>query len=435
VLIWRSAAGIAVTHPLNGPLARALQFSAFFCFTCIVCRSQAHDVVCSNGFGSFDAKSPGGVTVSVGAIKNAELAQRACQAKFTWGDQDLLVEPRASQVDVDVMGVDLGVGPQVVALQIKKSDLDSLMKYEIYSLTKPPRPLRTITGGDFFRAADTDLDGHIEIWTSDAGAVDGFESLPLSALDFAPPIVLRFEHKRLMDVSSEFQSQFDRQIATVRAQLDAQRLSDFKNSDGKLSIISHLTMDESHRLRITKIKVLEIVWCYLYSGREQDAWHALADMWPSADFDRIRAAILNARDHGIRSEVDGVSGGSSHSRRKRQVMIYDRVTDSQPNNQVHEEDETGGSEDHMRAFQADTYPQPILFRRPPPPEGLPAAVLTAEVAVNMVIDAAGKVWSIKIEGKPDKDLVDASSKWKFVPALKNGNPVASRLRLGVKPFQ
>jgi hypothetical protein len=64
-------------------------------------------------------------------------------------------------------------------------------------------------------------------------------------------------------------------------------LSDFKNSDGQLSTLSPPKMEELHRLRMTKIKVLEIVWCYLYSGREQDAWRALADMWPAADFDRF----------------------------------------------------------------------------------------------------------------------------------------------------
>ncbi len=429
------AAGISVAHPLNGRFASTILSSAILCTICIASSSQAQDVVCSNGFGSFDAKSPTGVAVSVGAVRDAEFARRACQARFTWSGQDLVVEHGASQVDVDMMDVDLGLGSQVVAFQIKQSTFDPLMKYEIYSLAKPPSKLRTITGGDFFRAADTNLDGRIEIWTSDAAAVDGFENLPLSALDFAPPVVLRFEHRRLIDVGSEFPVQFDRKINTVKAQLDSQQLSNFKNSDGKLSNTSPAAIDALHELRRTKIKVLEIVWCYLYSGREEDAWHALADMWPPADFDRIRTAILNAREHGIRSQVDGVSSGSSHPRRRGKVMIYDRVTATQSDGQMHVEDETGGSGDHMRAYEVDTSPQPIVFRRPPPPQGVSPATFNAEVAVNLVIDAAGKVWSIKTEGNTDKDLIDASAQWKFVPALKNGNPVASRLRLGVTPFQ
>jgi hypothetical protein len=311
------------------------------------------------------------------------------------------------------------------------------MRYEIYSLTKPPRKLRTITGGDFYRAADTNLDGQIEIWTSDAGAVNGFEGLPLSALDFAPPIALRFDRQKLIDVSSEFQPQFDRKIAAVRAQLDAQELSAFKNTDGKLSSMSPLTMTELHGLAATKIRVLEIVWCYLYSGREQEAWRALADMWPADDFDRIRQSILDARERGIRSEVDGVSRPSSGSRRKKQVMIYDRLTESivPGGGPVPVVNETGGPDDKMRAFEIDTQPLPIFQRRPPPPAGAPADSLNVEVVVNMVIDSAGKVWSIKTEGKPDQDLIDASAEWKFVPGLKNGRPVACRLRLGLVPFR
>jgi hypothetical protein len=87
----------------------------------------------------------------------------------------------------------LGLGSPVVALEVKRSSADPLMEYDIYSLKEPPQKLRTITGGDFFRAAATDLNGRIEIWTADAGAIDNFENLPLSTFDFAPMIVLRFE--------------------------------------------------------------------------------------------------------------------------------------------------------------------------------------------------------------------------------------------------
>ena len=89
----------------------------------------------------------------------------------------------------------------------------------------------------------------------------------------------------------------------------------------------------------------------------------------------------------------------------------------------------------MKMSEADTLPQAIFFRRPPPPDNAPAADLNKEIVVDMVIDSAGKVWSIKTVGEPDKDLIGASTRWKFVPALRLGCPVASRLRLGVTPFQ
>jgi hypothetical protein len=335
-----------------------------------------------------------------------------------------VVEPEASQVDIDVLGADLGLGTPVVAFQMKKSNADWRMAYQIYSLQKPPRLLRTIAGGDFFSAADTDLDGRIEIWTGDAQAVDGFENLSLGEFDFVPTIVLRFEDRRLMDVSSEFRAHFDHQIAHLRAHLDSQELSDFKNSDGKLPAMSALPVEQLHRLRITKIKVLEIVWAYLYSGREQDAWQALAEMWPPSDLERIHASVLNARTRGVRSQIDGTSAGTSRFHWKKFAYIYETVGDA-----------GGDSTDtSVVSLRADTNPEPILLRRPPPP-GIQEAVPKSEESVDLVIDAAGKVRSAKTVGAADQELISAAADWKFIPAFKDSRAVATRLRFAVVPLR
>ena len=118
-----------------------------FCVIAYVHWSPAQDAVCSGGFGSFTARSSTGVTVSVGAKRNLEFAGRTCTANLAWAKQDLLVAPDAWQVDVDAMGIDLGLGSLVIAFQTKGTDLDRLQKYEIYSLKKNPRLLRTIVGG------------------------------------------------------------------------------------------------------------------------------------------------------------------------------------------------------------------------------------------------------------------------------------------------
>src|SRR5258708_17502613 len=177
------------------------------------------------------------------------------------------------------------------------------MAYQIYSLQKPPRLLRTITGGGFFNASDKDLDGRVEIWTDDAAAVDGFENTVVSEFDFTPTLVLRFEHGRLLDVGSEFRPYFEKEIAKLRAELDSQNLRDFRDSDGRLASVAYLSAQRIHQLRGVKIKVLEIVWAYLYSGREPEAWRSLEDMWPASDVERIRAAISGVRAHGIHSQV------------------------------------------------------------------------------------------------------------------------------------
>jgi hypothetical protein len=396
----------------------------------LLCRGQ--NMVCSAGFGSFVSDSTTGVAVSVGALKEIALARRACEAKLKWDKHEMLLVPDAWQVDVDLMNVDLGFGSPVAALQIKEAELDPLMTYEIYSLSKPPRKLRTITGGDSFRAEDTNLNGQIEIWTHDAAAVNGFEGMPVSAFDFPPAMALRFENRRLIDVSSEFPSRFDRQIATLRTQLDAHALSKFKNSDGKLSSLSHVSVDELTGVLNTKIRVLEIVWSYLYSGREQEAWHTLDDLWPATDSDRIRTAILDARARGIRKQVDGVSSLSAPARRRKQAMIYDSLSETTQKGVVND---TGGPDDKMKIFQIDTQAQAIFLRRPAPPADVPAASVNKAVLVDLVIDSAGKIWSIKTVGEPNKDIIAASAEWKFVPGLKSGRPVASRLRLEVAPFQ
>jgi hypothetical protein len=118
--------------------------------------------------------------------------------------------------------------------------------------------------------------------------------------------VLRFEQRKLLDVSSQFQWHFDRLIKQARGQLDSKQLSELKNSDGRLSEEGSLSVEEMHQLQLTKIRVLEIVWSYLYSGRQEQAWHAPLDMWPGSDVERIRAILLNAWSSGIGRQLDGL---------------------------------------------------------------------------------------------------------------------------------
>jgi len=321
--------------------------------------------------------------------------------------------------------VDLGVGVPVVAFQVKKSAAECCMVYKIYSLREPPALLRSISGGEFFSAADTDLDGRVEIWTDDAAAVAGFENIRSGDLDFAPPIVLRFARRRLLDASSEFQPYFDQKIAEERAKLNPQDLADFKSSDGKLGSTSALPPVRIIQLRSVKIRVLEIIWAYLYSGREQEAWQSLADMWPTADVDRIRAALLGARARGIHTQVDGVStavpvGHEIHAK------IFDGTTLTAATPGVTPKDVAPKLEIEM--------PKPILMERPRPSTALELGLAQSESLLVLVIDSAGKVRSVEVMGNPqgtDEALLNSTSQWKFIPAFSAGQPVASRSFLGV----
>src|SRR5258708_9178685 len=213
-----------------------LVWLAFLCLISSPCRAQIHDLLCTEGSGPFEAAFTGvtGIKMRVAAARKTRLAIRLCEATISWDQHNDLVATAAYQLDVDAFGVDLGVGVPVVAFQVKKSSADCCMRYQIYSLQKPSRLLRTITGGDFFSAADTNLDGRVEIWSHDAAAVAGFETFVLGEFDAPPTIGLRFEQGGFLDVSSEFQTYFDDEIANILEKIDPQNLLDFQGGTSAL---------------------------------------------------------------------------------------------------------------------------------------------------------------------------------------------------------
>lgn len=392
------------------------------------CHAQSRDVVCREGTGEFSGISASGVSVRVAAERNLELAARACDAALQWGDQTMVVANAAAELDLDAFGADLGLDVPVAAFQVKKSKADCCMEYKIYSLKTPPVMLRSIAGADFFSAGDTDLDGRVEIWTDDAAAVDGFESLRLSELDFAPPVILRFTHGRLLNASAEFQPYFDQKIAELRAKLDPLDLAEFKRGDGKtapLAVVATGQPPQPSRLRLAKTRVLEIAWSYLYSGREEEGWRTLSEMWPAPDLNRIRTALQNARAHGILSQTDGVSVPIAPSRQIHAKVFDGTITVSAT---------PGITPKDVKPKPEITPPKAILMEREPPSDVYEAEMARTESILKLIIDCAGKVRSVEVLGNPqtiDDGLVKSTVNWKFIPAFSQGEPVASQILLGV----
>jgi hypothetical protein len=275
------------------------------------------------------------------------------------------------------------------------------------------------------RFSTTDLDGQIEIWADDAAVIDGFEGVPLQSFDFAPTVVLRFEKKRLVDVGPEFSAYYDAQIAGLRAQLDPQELASFKNSDGALSLNIFRSGDERHQLARTKIKVLEIVWAYLYSGRDTEGWSALQDMWPPQDFSRIRVALSDVRAGGILRGIDRASKAPKH---KQHVHVYDATVSSSATSRT-VFNPNGGAPETSDYQPIAVQPKSILLRRPPPDEG--EQLRASDAALELLVDSAGKVRSARLLNGTDKRWIQASAGWHFIPAFRDGNPVACRFRLSV----
>lgn len=361
-----------------------------------VCQVQAYDVLCHNGDTGFHAEFRTGVIVSVGPPTQAGLAAaRVCRATLSWNNQEVVVADRAEEVDLDLFGVDLGLGEPVAAFQLKNSAAECCQTYKIYSLQPPPRLLRTLTGGIYFSARDSNLDGRVEIWTDDAAAVNGLEGLRASELQYPPACVLRFDGGQLLDVSSEFQPFFDDIVTKIRAEMNPAELAQFR-----------LGKPAAPQLPAVKKQVLELVWSYLYSGREKQAWQTLADMWPAADVKRIRSALERARGRGLRSQVDG----SLHT--------------------------SFVEEQHAHVYDfPEELARPIVVRYYPP-KGKKA--LNGKLRLTLIVDFAGKVWSVKVAGRnkaAGEYVKDSSANWKFVPAFDGNNSVASRVHMTISLAQ
>jgi hypothetical protein len=389
-------------------------------------QNSAKDITCQDGSGEYSTRFSTGVSVVVGPIRNGSFAQRACAAKLIWNEQEIPVTADADQVGIDVLGADLGFGKPVVAFQIDDTGAGANRTYKIYSLAKHPQLLYTIKGANSYRAADTDLDGRVEVWTDDAVAVDGFEGVPGADLDFPPTVVIRFEKGRPVDVGSEFLSYYDAQVAKLRSQVSERDLAEFKQSDGDLSARKPQSSGELHRLARTKISVLEIVWAYLYSGRQQEAWSALRDMWPARDLERIRTSVTNVHESGILHNIDRSRRSSSG---KGGGKVYDAIGTSVVVNTYTPYSRNGGAPPDTQAESPIVQPKSILLRRPPP--STDGNVPSANEAIELVVDAAGKVSSAKVLNGVDGSLVQASAGWQFIPAFRDGRPVACRFRLSI----
>jgi hypothetical protein len=404
-------------------------------------RAATPQVVCENGNGKYETQIDTGVTVRVGPALHNGFAARTCGATLLWGHDQLTAVPSAAQVDIDVLGADLGFGMPVVAFQVREADDAWQATYLIYSLSKNPRLLATITGGDLYRASDADFNKRVAIWTTDAAAVNGFDDLTYADIDATPTVVLRFESGRLTDVSAEYQPHYDRQIAQARAQLDPQALSDFKKSDGKLALGSVPGADLV-RLRKTKVKVLEIAWDYLYSGRQQQAWDELDSAWPASDLVRVEAAILATRAKGIDAKAAATSTKTSPGFLKKRPYVYETVGQSASIGNKDElmfpgmppVDRNPGEDDKPAQITVTTLPHYFLMWGPPP-SGNNQTAANAELHMIFILDETGKVWSAKMNGSPDDPaLLEAAKDWKFVPAFRNGKPVACIYRMNVSPF-
>jgi hypothetical protein len=106
---------------------------------------------------------------------------------------------------------------------------------------------------------------------------------------------MRLDGDRLVDLGAEHLADYDREIEKARSELTPEERDKLKNSIYSQGML----FDQLPTVQ----KVLTIVLNYLYSGRQDDAWHTLDEMWPPADKERVEKLILERRSRGLLSQM------------------------------------------------------------------------------------------------------------------------------------
>jgi hypothetical protein len=100
---------------------------------------------------------------------------------------------------------------------------------------------------------------------------------------------------QLVDVSSEHITDYDHEVEKARSELTPDELDKLKKSTYSQGML----FDQLPAVQ----KVLTIVLNYLYSGRQDEAWKALDEMWPPSDKERVEKLILERRSRGLLSQT------------------------------------------------------------------------------------------------------------------------------------
>lgn len=111
-----------------------------------------------------------------------------------------------------------------------------------------------------------------------------------------PQVFLRMQGDNLVDASPQFQAQYDKLIDEARRELTSADLEKFRQSRYN----DRMFTDQLPTVR----RVLTIVLNYLYSGREEQGWKALDEMWPVSDQGRVKNLIQQRRGRGLLAQLN-----------------------------------------------------------------------------------------------------------------------------------
>lgn len=169
----------------------------------------------------------------------------------------------------------------------------------------------TISGCEGLQVVEQAHDGHFVI-----EAHDSFDLPELDCHTCQPnvPVYFRFENGRSKDVSGELTTEYDRAIRAMRRLIRPRHKQALLAARTPREIVllpglktgseaeeNHKPFDEMAS-RVHEF-VIRIAFYYVISGRPQQAWQTLDEMWPQWDRQRLKNAIVQ---RVAQSRSDGI---------------------------------------------------------------------------------------------------------------------------------
>jgi hypothetical protein len=159
----------------------------------------------------------------------------------------------------------------------------------VVSLGRHARLLKTIENAYGFWL-QKDCDGKVRIWTADGAFQDDPDLRDVYHNDlFTPDVVLEMRGDHLIDATAECREYFDQEISSLKSRISEREFENFRAN----------RIADNFRRGQVKGYILKIAFCYLYTGREQEAKDFIDRVWPSNDVARLWQSITALRSDGV----------------------------------------------------------------------------------------------------------------------------------------